>query len=171
MSAQPITPIRRDYLADMRAVLESEATGDPAPLVAERVVEKLRATDPDLLSGWLDMQVVAFVRDAISYTDRSARAHARIVSQRSVFAADAAAGDVSRWLSTRYVVEDGRRPTLAEMTAADLRFVAGRYDDDAKAARTEAAFMRALAKRVGSGVVGDHFTEDQIADMRRSLHR
>ena len=167
MSAQPVEG--RDYLADMRAVLDSEATGDPAPLVADRVVLKLRATDPDLLAGWLDAQAVAFIRDAIGYADRSTRARNRVVAARSVFADDADRGDVTRWLSTRYVVEDGRRPTLGEMTAADLRFVARSYDDDAKAARMEAAFMRALAKKVGAGRVSDHFSEDQIAALRSGL--
>lgn len=159
----------RDYLAEMRDVLDSEAQGDPAPVVAERVVVKLRATDPDLLSGWLDLQAVSFVRDAVGYIDRSGRARARATSQRSVFAEDAERGDVSGWLTTRYVLEDGRRPTLGDMTAENLRFVARTYDDDARAARMEAAFMRALAKRVGSGVVADHFTEDQVEALRRSL--
>lgn len=160
----------RDYAAEMRAVIDSEtAGGDPAPLVAARIVEKLDAVDPDLLGGWLHLGAVGFIRDTIGYVHRSGRAHARATGSRSVFAEDAAAGDVSSWLSTRYVVEDGRRPTLAEMTAADLRYVAGQYDQDAREAKTEAAFMRALAKRVGAGRVSDHFTDEQITALRDSL--
>lgn len=162
-------PAPREYVAEMRALLDSEANGDPAPVVAERVVGRLRTTDPDLLAGWLDVQAVSLVRDAVGYIDRSGRARARATSARSVFADDAERGDVSGWLSTRYVLDDGRRPTLAEMTAGDLRFVAGQYDAEAKAAKTEAAFMRSIAKRVGSGVVADVFTEEQIDALRRSL--
>lgn len=168
MTAEPI-PFSRDFLGEMRAVLDSEATGDPAPLVAERVVAKLRAVDPDLLAGWLDVQAVAIVRDAIGYIGRSTRTRNRAVGARSVFAEDAERGDVTRWLSTPYVLADGRRPTLAEMTADDLRFVASEYDARAKANRFEAVFMRALAKKVGAGTVADHFTEEQIVALRAGL--
>lgn len=170
MSAQPVDlPVQRDYVAEMREAMEQAANGDPAPIVAARLVAKLRATDRDLLDGWLDLQAVSIVRDALAYIDRADRAHARATTARSVFAAAAAEGDVTGWLATRHRLDDGRRPTLAEMTADDLRYVAGTYDSQAKANRMEAVFMRALAKRVGKGTVADHFTEQQIADLRRSL--
>ena len=161
----------RDYAAEMRAVIDAEFhDGDAAPVVAARIVDKLRATDADLLNGWLAANAVSFVRDAIAYGERSARAHNRAVARRGVFADAATGGDVTSFLSTRYVVDgDGHRMALAAMGGPQLRFVAAEYDADAKAARFEAAFMRALAKKVGGGTVADHFTEQQITDLRRSL--
>lgn len=161
----------RDYVADLRAVIDAEFhDGDAAPVVAQRIVDKLRATDPDLLTGWLNANAVAFVRDAIAHSERSTRAHNRAVARRGVFSEGAAAGDVTAFLSTRYVVDGkGHRMALASMKSEHLRYVAAEYDADAKAARFEAAFMRALAKRVGTGTVSDHFTEQQITDLRRSL--
>lgn len=168
MTAEPI-PLRRNYAAEMRELLDAESTGEPAPVIAERVVHRLLRQDRDLLDGWLHSQAVNLLRDAIGTIDRSGRAHARAMSRRSVFADDAAGGDVQGWLTARYVLVDGSRPTLAEMTADDLRYVAAQYDCDAKAARMEAAFMRAVAKKVGGDTVADHFSEQQIAELRRSL--
>lgn len=169
----------RDYIAEMRALIDKEAAGEyVSGLVAAEVVGKLRANDPDLLAGWLDIQAVSLLHQAINNRDRSRRTAARIAAPRSVFASAAAAhegGDpapLRGLLDTHYVVnpEDLRKP-LASMTANDLRYVAGRYHERAEDALMEEAFFMALSKKVGKGTVGEHFTEEQVWEMRKSLRR
>lgn len=169
----------RDYAAEMRAIIDAETAGAPyvPALVAERIVTKLRATDPDLLTGWLDLGAEQFVREAITGRDRSIRGSARRSSSAREFAkaADQAGttGDVTplrRFLDCPYpVAADGKRKRLADLGHDDLRFVAGTYGDDARAAKFEAVFFRALARKVRRGTVADHFTEQQLADLRRNL--
>lgn len=163
----------RNYVAEMRAVFDAEASGEYAiPVVASHIVEKLRATDPELLSGWLDANAVTFIGEALGGRDRSSRSHARAVARRGVFG-KAAEGDASvlgEFLSLSYVVnEDNLRKPLRSMASTDLTFVAHGYEADAKSARFEAQFFRALAKKVGADTVADHFTEQQISEMRASL--
>jgi hypothetical protein len=155
----------------MRALIDAEFhDGDIAPVVAARIVAKLSATDPELLAGWLQLQAVAMLTEAIGAIDRSARTHARAVASRGAFSDAATAGDVSGFLATRFVVdEQNTRMALAGMKAEHLRFVAARYSDTAKSARMEAAFFRALAKKVGAGSVGDHFTNAAVDELRRSI--
>lgn len=171
-------PGKRDYCAEMRSLLdrEADASSDPAPKVAERVVKKLRATDKDLLDGWLEANAQGFIRDAINHAGRSTRAHVRQTRGRSVFGEAAEryqAGDgdaLDSWLDVRYVVEDGSRKKLSDMTADDLRFTADEYERTESESAMEKAFLRALAKKVGKkGTVSDHLTEDQIRSIRNSL--
>lgn len=168
----------RDYGADMRAVIDAETSEGPyvAAVVAAHIVEKLRATDADLLAGWLDVHAEALVREAITRIDRSTRASARHTAggRRFAAAADAAEdGDTEQlvsFLDCAYVVdEEDSRKRLGEMTAADLRFVADSYDRRASENAMNATFMRALAKKVGKGRVSDHFTDEQVAEMWRSI--
>lgn len=167
----------RDYAADMRAVIDAETSHGPyvSRVIAREIVEKLTVNDPELLDGWLHAQAEQLIWSAINTVDRSVRASARSSASRSAFA-DAAAehddGDstaLGRFLVARYVVEDGTRRELATLTKADLLFVADTYDARAKANAFEAAFMRALAKKVRNGTVADHFDEVKIAELRASL--
>lgn len=167
----------RNYAAEMRAVMDAETGEGPytSTVVAEHIVEKLRATDPDLLRGWLDAQAVQFIRHAINLRDCSQRSHARAVATRSVFreAADAAeAGDtgpLTSFLSTVYVVEDGSRVRLSEMTKPDLIYAADGYGQKVAELALQEAFLRALAKKVGARRVSDHFSEDKLAELWRSI--
>lgn len=166
----------RDYEAEVHGIIEAEFTsGDVAGLVANRVVTKLRATDPALLAGWLDQRAQDVMRAEIGRVHASQRSQARIQGARSVFAdvaAQAAEGDtgpMQSWLATYHVVNEDRvRRRLAEMTRTDLLYVADRYDASAAAAKLEAAFMRKLADRVPDGqTVGDVLTESQILALRK----
>lgn len=167
----------RDYIGEMSAVID-EATGEGpyvSPIVAQEIVDKLRATDQELLSGWLDTMATHFVHQAINDRDRSHRARARAYAARSAFrdAADAAQrgelDPLSRFLTMPFVVADGSRKTLASMTAEDLEFAAAGYERTETRARLHKTFLRALATKVGDGVVGDHFTENELHRMWRSL--
>jgi hypothetical protein len=168
--------MNRDYAAEMRAVIDAEATGTYVPtVVASAIAEKLRATDPDLLVGWLDAQAEQILRHAINLRDCSQRTAARHARPRSVFAADAEAAEAGEperlagWLGTRFTVEDGSRKPLAEMGREELLFVADAYEARARENKLTAAFAKAIARKVKTGVVGDHFTDEQLSTMWDSL--
>lgn len=167
----------RDYAAEMRAVIDAETSQGPyaSPVVAAHVVEKLRATDPELLAGWLDSQAVNFIRHMINLRDCATRTHARHMSGRSVFGAAAKAheagetGALAGWLSVVHVCEDGERKRLSEMNAADLGFVADDYARRAAENALAEAFLRAVAKKVGRRKVGDVFDEAKLSQLWNSI--
>lgn len=166
----------RDYVAEMRSVIDAEATGTYVPgTVATHIVEKLRETDADLLSGWLDAQAESFVRQAINNRDNSQRTAARHHRPRSVFAEDAAAAEAGEperlagWLTARFTTEDGSRKPLAQLGHDELLFVADAYESRARENKLTAAFAKAIARKVKTGVVADHFTDDQLSTMWNSL--
>lgn len=167
----------RNFAAEMRTVMDSETAGGPyvSAVVAERIVEKLTATDPELLDGWLHAQAVGFLRHAINLRDCSQRTHARLTASRSVFrnAADAAeAGDTEQlgsFLQTVYVLEDGSRKRLAEMRRPELLFAADGYERKAADMLLQEAFLRALAKKVGSKKVSDVYDENKISELWLSI--
>jgi hypothetical protein len=170
-------PPRRDVAAEMRATIDAETAGAPyiSRVVAEHIVSKLRATDPDLLYGWLDEQAEHIVWQAINDRDRSTRAQAKERARRVLFAGaadDHAAGDsqaLTMFLAMPFPVADGRRKLLADLTADDLKFVAAEYERRAHENAMTAAFLRAIAKRVGRSTVGKKFTEPQLAQLWTSL--
>lgn len=167
----------RDYVAEMRAVIDAETAHGPyaSPVVAEHIVEKLRAVDPDLLSGWLDVQAVSILRHAINLRDCSVRSRVRATAGRSVFARDVSAHEAGEatalagWLAVVHVVEGGSRKRLAEMTADDLGFVADDYGRRAAENALAESFLRALARKVGTGKVSDHFTDAELAGLWQSI--
>jgi len=168
----------RDYIADMNTAIEDAIPdGDyTAPLVAADLVDRLRTEDPDLLTGWLDLRAAVFLADAVARRSNSRRQAARTAAPRRAFAeaarsfADTGDAEGLRPFAAEYVVdEDNTRRTVARMTAADCLFVAGRYDETARQAKLEASFHRAVAKKVGAGVVGEVFTEEQYLTMYRSV--
>lgn len=167
----------RNYAAEMRALIDAETAGGPyvSAQVAERIVEKLTATDTDLLSGWLHAQAVQILRVAINQRDCSQRTHARMTASRSVFrnAAQAAeAGDTEElgsFLATVYVIEDGSRVRLAEMRKPELLFVAEDYGRRAADSLLQEAFLRALAKKVGQRKVSDVYDEDKLSALWLSI--
>jgi len=171
--------VARNYLTDMSAAIEA-ATPDGAdyiaPLVAADLVERLRAEDPDLLHGWLDLKASVFLADVIARRSNSKRQTARAAAPRKAFAEAAERFQethdpiVLSPFAFEYVIDDANtRRTVARMTALDCRFVAERYEDTARSARMEASFHRAVAKKVGSRTVGEVFSEDQYLLMYRSL--
>lgn len=166
----------RNYAAEMRAVIDAEATGTYVPaIVAADIAAKLRATNPELLAGWLDAQAETFIRQAINNRDNSQRTAARHSRPRSVFADDAEAAEAGEperlagWLGTRFTVEDGSRKPLAELGHDELLFVADAYESRARENKLTAAFAKAIARKVKTGVVGDHFTDEQLTTMWSSL--
>lgn len=183
----------RDYVREMRALIDVEATGTYTPAaVARKVVDKLRAADPELLAGWLDIQAENIVRDAVNARDRSQRTSARYSAPRSTFATEAKAMEESntgfaadgwaadsprerraaqmgRWLSSRFTIADGSRRQLADMSQGDLLFAGDAYTERARDSLLTAAFLKAIARKIGDRTVIDHYTEQQLSAMWDSL--
>lgn len=167
----------RDYAAEMRRIIDAETASGPyvSRVVAEHVVDKLRATDPELLEGWLYAQAHVFVWQMINDRDRSTRSRARATSKARRFAGDAqdaAGGDSTSlvaWLTVPFTVADGTRRRLGDMRGDDVVFVAEAYDARANQNKLTAAFLRVIARKVGNDPVRDHFTDEQLSTMWRSL--
>lgn len=166
----------RDFAAEMRAVVDAETSHGAyvARAAARDVVEKLTINDPELLNGWLHEQAEKLIWQLINDRDRSRRGAAR-TQGRSVFAElieaskDGDTSGLGRYLQAPYVIEDGSRKPLAELMKDDLIYVADQYEHRAKSNAFEAAFIRAIARKVGKGTVADHFTESKLMELRESL--
>lgn len=182
----------RDWLAEMHDFITLRAIGSySVPALAEEIVDELSKTDPKLLKGWLEAHAVGLVRDLINARDRSLRAANRTIARRdpagrSVFrdaigkaekGDRAAATQLSQeleerqteFLSERYLVADGTKMALGDMTRYELDFVADTYEEQARGNQLQAAFLRAIMKRVNTKKVSDVFSEDKLAKMWRSL--
>lgn len=171
------TATLRDFVGEMRAVIEAATSNAPyvSRVVAAEIVGKLRADDPDLLTGWLDLQAEQMVHAAINERDRSARASARANVGRTRFrdAADQAdlgdLGPLRRLLDMPFVVQSGQRLPLGRMTGYDCGYVAESYESTARRARMHAALLRALEDRIGGERVEEHFSEEQLRDLWTSF--
>lgn len=167
---------RRNFVHDMRVKIDREASGTYTPaIVANRIVRQCRDDDPELLEGWLHMQAEAMIRQAINERDRSQRAAARNSTSRSVFADAAHAaenGDNSRlrgWIDVHFSLSTGVRMPLREMTKEDLNDVSLQYKVRADSHAMMAAFLRAIANRIGAGAVQDYFSDEELGQMYQSL--
>lgn len=176
----------RDVRAEVLAVIEAEtAHGDfKVSDVARQVVDKLRATDPELLLEFLDAEAVALVAHLIRRVEHLAKMKVRrgagltaTQPRRSVFAetmadhdaeleSDAEPAAAPAWLDRQYLTADGLRRHLRDCTAEDLKHNVGLYLDRAQANQYEAAFLAAIAKKLDGRKVGDVFTDAQLAAMR-----
>ena len=168
----------RDYIAEMQQAVEGAIPeGDyVASVVAGELVERLRVEDPELLAGWLHLKAPVILADVVARRSNSKRQAARTGAPRRAFAEAARSfasdGDVRVLspFSAEYVVDDANtRRTVASMTADDCRFVAAKDEEAARISKLEAAFHRAVAKKIGSRVIGEVFTEDQYLEMYRSV--
>lgn len=167
----------RDYIAEMSQVVEASIpAGDyVASVVAADLVERLRMEDPDLLAGWLDLKAAVILADVVARRSNSRRQAARIGAPRKAFAEAARSftdGDIEALhpFAAEYVVDDeNTRRAVANMTADDCRFVASKYEESARISKLEAAFHRAVGKKIGARLVGEIFTEAQYLEMYRSV--
>lgn len=170
----------RDYADEMRKLID-EYRSQPsynAALAAHEIVDKLKDENQELLYGWLQLHAVNTVRSAMSSADAATRQKARGAgSTVSVFAEAARRaeqGDPTQlkegWLQAMYTINNEYdRKCLKDMTAEDVLFVAASYEDRARASMMEAAFFRALAKKIGMGRVADVFNNTQLAELRQSI--
>lgn len=170
---------QRNYVAEMRQVIDAATARGTyrARDVATSIVADLEVRDPDLLIGYFRAEAVRLIADAINTRDRSHRAHVRHQTKPRRFQEDAAAheagdtGALGHWLSITITCEDNIRKPLANLTREDLLFASKRYEARAEDNRMMATFLKALTKRVKTGVVKDYYTEEQLTSMWESLNR
>lgn len=168
----------RDYIAEMAAAIE-DATPESdyvAAKVASELVDRLRAEDPDLLSGYLHLKAAVILADVVARRSNSKRQSARVMAPRKAFAEAARSFGTDKEAAVlspfafEYVIDgENTRRTVANMTATDCRFVAEQYERTAREAKLEAAFHRAVGKKIGAQRVGDVFTEEQYLAMYQSV--
>jgi len=181
--------IARDVTEDMRRAIEKELehyTGSPwvAGAVAVELVERLRRDDPELLNKWLEQQAVRVVREAIVGFEaahrQQARAHAERQKPPSVFRKALTRYEetghrkevLAAWLDTTFIVTTGnQRKMLGDMTKDELHFAADRYQLVARTSTMQAAFLRALAERVGAKLVSEVFDEEELSRIWREIDR
>lgn len=97
-------------------------------------------------------------------SERAVNAHAR---KRTAFSDAVAEGDMSVFADTFVVSEDLTRKRFGDMVRADCLFVAAQYESTSNAALMEAAFHRAVAKKLTGGrTVSDVFDESTISQLR-----
>jgi hypothetical protein len=169
----------RNFVLEMRRIIDEEtATGEPysSTAVARHIANKLRAEDPDLLTGWLDLQAHNVLRDAINRRDSSIRTHAKRTASRTAFGNAAKQyneGDseaLGGFLAVVHATADGLRRKLSEMTAKDLMYVASTYNKRADENAMQASFLEALAKRLhGNQTVADVYDEQRLSKMWLSI--
>lgn len=171
----------RDYTGEMRAYVKALVKGQRGEhshtRLANEIVDYLRDHDPELLRGWLEAQAADLIRQYVGHVARSERGHQRAVSGRKRFG-DAverhASGDptaLTDWLSQQYLInESNSRLPLGKMNREQLEFAAGDYQRRADTNAFEAKFLLALARKVGSDTVEEHFNEETICKMRNSLN-
>lgn len=177
----PVVRLRRDTPPDpvtrVRQVVDEHTDRGPyVPRVAAvEVAEWLRRHEPEVLAAWLDMQAEHFLWQMINDRDRSRRGHAMHAGKSAAFrqARDAfAAGEtilLRNFLDSPFTIGDGSRRRLADLTTDDLYFVADHYGDRARQNGMREAFIRAIAKKMNGGTVGEHFTEAQLNKMWQNI--
>lgn len=169
----------RNYVLEMRRIIDDEtATGEPysSTTVARHIANKLRTEDPDLLTGWLDMQAHNVLRDTINRRDASIRTHARRTASRVAFGDatkrfnDGDSEALGGFLAIVHTTADGMRRRLSDMTAKELLYVASTYNKRAEENAMQAAFLEALAKRLEDGqTVADVYDDERLSKMWISI--
>jgi hypothetical protein len=172
-----MTTDERDYAAEMSALFDQAAGAGDCVLavLAAELAGKLRAGDPELLAGWLDLHAQAAIADALGTRLRSYRARTRGQAAAGAFAKAAAAQEAGddQALSAydvRHVVDDAdtwRR--VADMTGPDHIYVANTYQQQARTAAMLAAFHHAVAKKIGKRATSAVMTEPQYERLYRSI--
>lgn len=170
----------RDYAGEMAALIERElADGEhTAREIAQRIYANLSdgpKRDRELLNGWLHAQTENLIYQWVRDRDRRMRTHVRMTIGRDQFrhAAEAYKQDepepLLKFTTMPFTVAGGVRKELGRMNKADLLFAADRYQKRANENAMTEAFLRALTRKVGRGVVSEHYTEDQLAKMWASI--
>ena len=170
----------RDLARDVRAVVDDELdrAGDTyvAGIIARRVVSRLRRDDPELLTKFLDQHAVTIITRMVGDISRAQKTYARAHSGREQFRRALErqeAGEpraLASWLDTVYVVTtDEQRKRLRDMDQQDLEYAITDYTNRARTNALQAAFLRALAKKIGARNVGELYSDSELNEMWSSL--
>lgn len=152
---------------------------DDGDLIAEVVAQKLYAnlqeTAPDLLEQWLHERAQIFLTQTVtSWLNRErAKASRRAVKRAFKDASDQAEeGDdteLGHFAVLHVVAADNTRRRVADMTGADHRFVADKYQASGKYDLMLSAFHRAIGKACGAKRTADVMTEQQYDEQMQSF--
>lgn len=132
---------------------------------AERLV---RSFDMDELSDWLHSNAQLFVHERMRLHLKSTRARAR--SRRGSRRFAEAAESTPLLLEQMYCIDDEFvwRP-LKDMDKRDLLYAARDMTELGNRSLLEAAFLHALARKVGNKKVGQVLSEEQLLRLRAPL--
>lgn len=152
----------RDYQAEMLSLIQKACPPDKSGFVAAVTASKLTAEllekDPELLSGWLmaraEQTLAAYIGEIIRSRKGNGRAD-RFQKVVAYYVQHACEGDV--------------RKRACDMTGADHRFVARRYELTAKTAGLLRAFHEAVAERVGDKKTSEVYDLDTYNRQYQSI--
>lgn len=159
----------RDALCEWLLDVEGEII---VAVEAHKFVQHLRATNPDQLQAWLDEHAELLIGDLLADVARDMPPRNR---ERSMFAdraADFANGNREAFthMDLVYVVDDNQtRLRLRDMHYSDFAFPIERLEKFAKIQLMQAAYLRAVRKRVpcdDSRAVGEVLTEEKLDALR-----
>jgi len=175
--------IPASYINEMNALILNEIDvqegGWIAATVANRMVERLRAEDPDLLKGWLDLQAENLIRAELTRVVNSRRTRSR--SRSAAVAFNNAAREAERtgdysaltgmFTAMHVVSNDNLRRQAKDMTGRDHLYVARRYHGSANEFLTLSAFHEAVARQVGDARTEEKYTSEEYERLYRSIVR
>lgn len=140
--------------------------------VAEKALAWLEEHAPEHLSEWQHDLALGQLREVASHTLAKRRAEARQLMRREQFDTTVKAVFAGENpLKAVYVIDDtNTRRAVADMTAADLLFVASSYTKQANRMTLEAAFFKEVAKRIPAGsTVKDVLDSEEYGRLYRSI--
>lgn len=147
-------------------------------LFAAEIVAGLRIEAPDVLSKWLDANAEQFVTNFLGTQDRIRRgrqAHAAPAKAFNEAADRYAQGDqdaLSPYDDYFVINEDNLRRRVGDMFSGDHMYVASKHIERSNSALFEAAFHKAVAKRIPPGkTTADVMTDDEYLRLRKSCVR
>jgi hypothetical protein len=162
----------RDYIQEMNGLLVAliDAPGDLiCPVAARELVERLRRTDLDLLSGWLDACAETLVTDTLGGLNRRRRSSQNRNARAAQFGRDAANGVFGAY-RLRFEVADGGQRFLADMTGEDCAWAAARYLNGAEQLERRAVFFESLSaaiRQAQAARVAEVYTDEQLTQLWR----
>jgi hypothetical protein len=165
----------RDFNAEFQKYVDAHPLdGITTAVAASQIVTELRDKDADLLIGWLDENAEHFITRFLGDRARTQRSFKASSGPRSAFsdAAERFERDGDRAVFDGMFVIDGAKTwrRLGDMSKDDHLFVASEHEDRSKVALFEAAFHRAVAKRIPKGkTTQDVMSEEEYLKLRGSI--
>src|SRR3954468_10136646 len=156
-----------DLLALHKTTLPSEFV---VTIEAAKFLEQMKEKYPDDLTEWTDAHALGVITHSLRKLLQGDRQRAR--GKRGQFRDatdqfDPGDPESVSVFAQRFVIDhDNMWRPLGEMTGKDHLFVAEQYTKTGRRALMEAAFHRAIAKRVGDKRTDEVFSADELTELR-----
>jgi hypothetical protein len=170
--------VKRDPASKVRAFIDDamdEETYVPSDL-AQRLVNKLREEEPQLLADWLDAQAVDIMRDTINRINQGRRSMVQHRSKGSVFkdaVKRAEAGEpqlLEGWLDQQYPSGlTNARKALGDMYREEVLYAANIHARLARGNQMQAAFLNVIANGLGARQVREVWDNDKLSTAWKNL--